>query len=196
MENEFDWKCQLTPFDSELALMVESLTGKPCELKNGGDCYFFTVNYIDHADDPDYLAAVCRAIEGRTGDRLLKIEDDPDQHKFMVYVKFSEVSYPDVMRLPQDRKPSLALGQAYCHKRAEIRAVQVTRGNAELLLHFVGNGEMEIEKRPDGKATFHFRNAGGSVYAHAPEFSYIVYVGPERFEIVDKDTFESEYEKR
>lgn len=196
MENEFDWKQKLTPFDAELALMVESLTGKPCELKNGGNCYFFTVNYIDHADDPDYLAAVCQAIEGRTGERLLEIRDEADQHQFIVHVKFSDVQYPGVIRLSRGHVQEPTFGYTYCRKLKEIQAVQVTRQNAERLLHFVGNGEMEIEKRPDGKATFHFRNAGGSVYAHAPEFSYIVYVGLERFEIVDKDTFESEYEKR
>ena len=46
------------------------------------------------------------------------------------------------------------------------------------------------------QAVFHFRNAAGSVYAHAPEHSYIVYVAPERFEIVDQETFEKEYESK
>lgn len=42
--NEF-WRTKLTPFDTELAIMVESLTGKPCELKPGGDHYFFEADY-------------------------------------------------------------------------------------------------------------------------------------------------------
>lgn len=194
MQNE--WKHKLTPYDSELALMVESLLGKPCELKNGGDAYFFTADYSNHATDPDYLTAVLQAIEGRTGDRLIEVKDDVDQHLFIVRVKFSEAQYPGVVRLPRDKEQEPTFGQIYCHKIGEIRAVQVTRGNAERLLQFVGNGEMEIEKRPGGKPTFHFLNAGGSVYAHAPEGSYLVYVGPERFEIVDQETFEREYEKK
>ena len=196
MENEFDWKQKLTPFDAELALMVESLTGKPCELKNGGNCYFFTVNYIDHANDPDYLAAICQAIEGRTGERLLEISDDTDQCQFMVHVKFSDTKYPGIVRLPRNHAREPTFGYTYCRKLKEIQAGQVTRGNVERLLHFVGNGEMEIERCPGGKATFHFRNAAGSVYAHAPEYSYIVYVSPGRFEIVDQETFEKEYELR
>lgn len=192
MENE--WKHQLIPFDTELALMVESLLGTPCELKNGGGWYFFVAKYGEHAKDPDYLAAVCRAIEGRAGERLVEIKDDPDLQQFIVRVKFSESQYPSVVCLPKDGEQAPGYGHVYCRKMDEIRALQVTRGNAERLLHFVGNGEMEIEKRPGGKATFHFRNAGGCVYSHAPEFSYIVYIGPERFEIVDQETFEKEYE--
>lgn len=193
MENEY-WKKKLTPFDGELAMMVESLTGKPCALKNGGDCFFFEVDYQDHKNDPDYLVAICQAIEGRTGDRLLQIKDDVDQHRFLVHVKFSDVQYPGIVRLPRDNAQEPTFGQKYCHKLVEIRAIQVTRGNAERLLHFVGNGEMELPE--DGPCMFHFRNAGGSVYAHAPENSYIVYVGPERFEIVDQETFEKEYERK
>ena len=35
------WQTKLTAFDAELCKMVESLTGKPCEPKNGGSHYFF-----------------------------------------------------------------------------------------------------------------------------------------------------------
>lgn len=52
------WQDRLTPFDTELCIMVESLTGKPCEPKCGGkDEYFIVVDYSDHPQ-PDYIAAV------------------------------------------------------------------------------------------------------------------------------------------
>lgn len=190
--NEF-WRTKLTPFDTELAIMVESLTGKPCELKNGDNEYFFEADYENH-NDPNYILAMWDAIEGRTGERLLEIKDDAERHALFVRVKFSEQKYPGVIRASRDCSPQESYGKTYCHKLVEIRAVQVERDNAENVLRFVGNGEWEIPD--DGPATFHFLNAAGSVYAHAPEHSYIVHAGPERFEIVDKETFEKEYELR
>lgn len=190
--NEF-WRTKLTPFDTELAIMVESLTGKPCELKNGDNEYFFEADYENH-NDPNYILAMWDAIEGRTGERLLEIKDDAERHALFVRVKFSEQKYPGVIRASRDCSPQESYGKTYCHKLVEIRAVQVERDNAENVLRFVGNGEWEIPD--DGPATFHFLNAAGSVYAHAPEHSYIVHAGPERFEIVNKETFEKEYELR
>lgn len=187
------WRRKLTPFDAELAMMVESLTGKPCELKNGGDNFFFEADYENH-NDPQYILAMWDAIEGRTGERLLEIKDDAERHALFVRVKFSEQKYPGIVRMERNHSEQKTFGKVYCRRLAEIRAVQVERNNADVLLQFVGNGEMEIPD--DGPAVFHFRNAGGSVYAHAPEHSYIVYVGPERFEIVDQETFEKEYELR
>lgn len=193
MEHKDYWRTKLTPFDTELAIMVESLTGKPCELKNGDNGYFFEADYENH-NDPNYILAMWDAIEGRTGERLLEIKDDAERHALFVRVKFSEQKYPGVIRASRDCSPQESYGKTYCHKLVEIRAVQVERDNAENVLRFVGNGEWEIPD--DGPATFHFLNAAGSVYAHAPEHSYIVHAGPERFEIVDKETFEKEYELR
>ena len=195
MENE-SWKNKLTPFDAELAIMVESAFGKPCELKNGGDSYFFEADYEKHKDNPEYLLAVWDAIEGRLGDRVLEMKDDPERHAFFVRAKFSEAIYPGIIRMDRESAPQDSYGTTYYNKLVEIRAIQIERENYDAVLKFVGNGEWEIEKCPGGKATFHFRNAAGSVYAHAPEHSYIVHVGPEQFEIVDKETFEKEYELR
>ena len=196
MEHKDYWRTKLTPFDTELAIMVESLTGKPCELKNGGDHYFFEADYENH-NDPQYILAMWDAIEGRTGERLLEIKDDADRHALFVRVKFSEKKYPGVIRWNTETKGNPAAGNPYYPKTDDFNetlAVQVEIENADALFTFVGNGEWEIPD--DGPATFHFLNAAGSVFADAPEHSYIVYVGPERFEIVDKETFKKEYELR
>ena len=191
-----DWKSKLTPFDTELAIMVESVTGKPCELKNGGTHFYFHVDYENHIGDPDYLLAVWDAIEGRIGKRCISMKDDAENHVFIVRVKFSEVQYPGMVRLNKDRRGDASAGDLYTTKADEyndILALKVTRGNAERLLQFVGNGEMEM---PDGEpCVFHFLNAGGSVYAHAPENSFVVYISPERFEIVEQEKFERDYVK-
>lgn len=186
-----DWKQKLTPFDYELARMVESLTDRPCELKNGDDSYFFEADYELH-NEPEFILAMWDAIEGRAGERLSEIHDNPGRHKLFVTVKFSQDEYPAIVRFDRDRGNCPRAGRVYCRKLSEIRAVQVDRNNPDVLLEFVGNGELEIPK--DGPAVFHFLNNG--VFAHAPEGSYIVYSAPERFEIVDQETFEKEYESK
>ena len=50
------WQTKLTAFDAELCKMVESLTEKPCEPKNGGTHYFFEANYEKH-NQPEYILA-------------------------------------------------------------------------------------------------------------------------------------------
>lgn len=192
MENEF-WQTKLTPYDAELAMMVESLTGIPCKLKNGGDHYFFEANYRDH-NDPQYILAIWDAIEGRAGDRLIEIQDQPERTSIFVRVKFSEQEYPGIVRFETMHENKPEKGDSYCRQLEEIRAMQVKRENVGRLLGFVGNGEMEIPK--DGPATFHFRNAFGSVFEHAAEFDYIMFVKDGLFVVVGKEKFEREYERK
>ena len=187
---------KLTPFDSELCLMVESLTGRDCEPKSGGpDQYFIVVDYRNHPE-PEYIAAIMDAVAGRVGERLIDINDQPDAQQFIAYIKFSDANYNGIVSKATDTRPLIAAGYVYCRQIGSVRAIQVTRNNVQRLMEFVGNGEMEIERRPGGKATFHFRNAVGSVFAHAPEFSYIVHVKDGLFNVVDKETFEKEYEPK
>jgi hypothetical protein len=185
------WKSKLTPFDAELAVMVESLTGKPCELCNGDGHYFFEVNYSLH-NDPDYINAIIQSIEGRLGGRLISVNDDADRQALMVRVQFSEENYPGLIAAEKNGKAQIECGLTYCKKMEEVKAVQVKPGNASRLIRFVGNGEMEIPK--SGECVFHFLNACGTVYAHAKEGYYVVYRSPEHYAIVDQETFEREYE--
>lgn len=94
------WKSKLTPFDAELCKMIESLTGEPCEPKNGGTHFFFEANYQKH-NDPQYILAVWDAIEGRTGQRLISIKDDPDRQALFVRVKFYGDSCPESAFIPK-----------------------------------------------------------------------------------------------
>ena len=99
MKQEY-WKTKLTAFDAELIKMAESLTGKPCEPKNGGNHYFFEVDYEKH-HDPEYIAAIMDAIEGRTGKRLIYIKDDADRHALLVRVKFYSEPCKDAAFIPK-----------------------------------------------------------------------------------------------
>lgn len=85
------WMRKLSAFDAELIRMVESLTGKPCDPKNGGNHFFFEVDYSTH-NDPEYIMAIWDAIEGRLGKRLISIKDNADRKALMVRVKFAEPS--------------------------------------------------------------------------------------------------------
>lgn len=191
-----DWKKRLTPFDAEMLMMVASLTQKECEpvFDDGG--YRFNADYENHQTEPNWITALWGAIEGRAGERLLDIENIPECHCLVVKIKFSEDEYPSITRLDRDSKENPAAGDLYCKSLDEVRAVQVTRANVGKLLALVGNGEMEIERCPEGKATFHFRNAGFSVWNHAPEFSYIIYRKPGQFLVMDRAEFEKQYERK
>lgn len=94
------WKEKLMPFDAELCRMVESLTGRPCEPKNGGNHYFLVVDYSLHTD-PEYILAVMDAIEGRVGKRLISIKDDPEDMQFFVRVKFYSERCKDAAFIPK-----------------------------------------------------------------------------------------------
>ena len=87
MKHAYYWQRKLTPFDGALCRMVEDLTGKPCKPKNGGDHYFIEVDYSDHRD-PDYILAIWDAIEGRAGERLIRITDDHVRGVLVVLIKF------------------------------------------------------------------------------------------------------------
>ena len=176
-----------------MAIMVESLTGKPCELCNGGDHFFFEADYENHATEPEYLLALRDASDGRAGKRLVGMDDDPERHVFIVSVMFSNERYPALIRLDRDAKENPSAGTTYYSKTDDVNhvlAVQVERGNDAQLLTFIGNGQMLIG---EDKVAFQFLNASGSVYADAPEHSYIVYRGPGRFEIIEQETFEKEF---
>ena len=97
---EQNWHNKLTAFDAELCKMVESLTGKPCEPKNGGTHYFFEADYAGN-NDPQYILAIWDAIEGRTGKRLISIKDEPDRHALFVRVKFYKGGCPDAAFIPK-----------------------------------------------------------------------------------------------
>ena len=187
------WREKLNPFDAELQLMVESLTERPCELKNGGDGYFFEIDYSKH-HEPEFISAVMDAVAGRLGKRLVDMKDDPDRKTVMVRARFSDEKYPGLVQSVAKTDPNPKKGMQFCHRLEQVTALQVKRDNADALIEFVGNGELEIPK--DDPAVFHFLNASGSVWQHAPESSYIVLTKSEFFNVIDKDTFEAEYEPK
>lgn len=187
------WRENLTPFDAELQLMVESLTERPCELKNGGDGYFFEIDYSKHHES-EYISAVMDAVAGRLGKRLVEMKDDPDRKAVFVRARFSDEKYPGLIQSMAEKRGNPDKGFVFCHKLEEIKAVQVKTENVQRLLEFVGNGQIEFPK--DGPMKFNFLNASRSVWAHAEHLQYIVFVKEGLFEVVGKEEFELKYETK
>lgn len=94
------WKTKLNAFDAQLCKMVESLTGVECEPKNGGDHYFIECNYRDH-NDPQFILALWDAIEGRAGERLMEIHDDPERTCLWVRIRFYNERCPESAFIPK-----------------------------------------------------------------------------------------------
>jgi len=97
------WKTKLRPFDAQLCRMVESMTGRECEPKNGGDHYFIEADYSEH-NDPQYILALWDAIVGRAGKRLIEIEDQPDRQMLYVRIKFETGECKDAAFIPKYEK--------------------------------------------------------------------------------------------
>lgn len=97
------WQNNLTAFDAALIQMVETLTGRPCEPKNGGNHYFFEADYSKNKD-PLFIMALWDAIEGRAGKRLLSIRDDATRQSLYVCVKFHEGECKDAAFIPKKER--------------------------------------------------------------------------------------------
>lgn len=180
------WECKLTPFDAEIALMVESLTGKECKAKNGENHYFFEVDYSDHVD-PDYIQAIWQAIEGKVGERLIEISDMPDLQRLIVRVKFSKEKLPKLVQY-EKTIPHLEVADKFCQN--VVWALQVDRKRADKIAAFVGGGEIEI---PDeGEATYHFVDPIAGIWKHAKEKDFILHT-PRGFEIIPEKDFKTNW---
>lgn len=97
------WKSKLTAFDAQLCKMVESLTQQTCEPKNGGDHYFIEIDYRNNTD-PQFILAIWDAVEGRAGNRLVEIKDDPERHCLLARIKFYDGQCKDAAFIPKIEK--------------------------------------------------------------------------------------------
>lgn len=182
---------KLTPWDSELLLMVESLTGKHCVARRGDGDFFFEVDYSCNRD-PDFICAIIDAITGRLGKRLVSMKDDPDRDKLFVFVRYSEENLPEMVEKRSISEPNPEVGNLFIKRfgSGRIRAINVTRANLGRLITFVGNGSFTIY--PDNSKVFEFLNAG-SVFKKAPEYSYVVHVRDDLFEVVEEEIIDKEW---
>ena len=189
-----DWKEKLTPSDAGIQRMIESITGMPCEPKNGGNHYYLEAFYKKNKD-PQFILGLWDAIEGRVGERLIRLNDDPGRECLVVRIKFSTEKLPGFVTCDRfDCPEHKEYGDTFCRQMDEVHALLVTKENKERLIAFTGGGEMEM---PDsGRAVYHFLNASKSAWHKAPEGTYIVLIRDGLFKVVSKEEFEREYEPK
>ena len=183
---------RLTPFDAELCVMVESLTQKPCKpIRAAVNSYAIVVDYSVRPE-PDFVAALIAAIEGRAGERFQSVEDFPDEKQLKIRIKYSEEKLPFCYGDETSKgEPDLSVADTYCRGEEVLRAVQVRRTDLERLQKFVGGGELRIPKCPGCKATFHFLN--GSVFLDVDEYDYIC-SGKVAFFVIKRQEFEASFQ--
>ena len=185
-----EWKRNLTPFDAELCLMLKSLTGKEVEPKNGGDHYFLIVRY--DGKDPDYISAIMDAVIGRTGKRFIELNDYPEDHYFLVRIRFDETKYPELIQAQEIREGNFTIGRSVIYmgdgKETLYYALPVDESAELELIDFVGNGEIEIGK----EMVFHFISNG--TWRHAKQGDYVVYnTATKVYSIVKEQVFLENY---
>lgn len=185
-----------TPWDSELLLMVERLTGnKPVISREEKDCYEFQLNLGEYAGDAAYEEAVFRAIKGRAGERYVKQVDGTIEGIYYVTIKYSPEVLPGLATRIEDA-PDYSVGIEYVPEGSAVRAVYVPEDGLteEALLpalRFVGGGEVTEDE--DGRVlTF---DTGAGVFASAHGGDYIVYDGG-FLRVVPGEEFEAQYVPR
>lgn len=185
---------KLTPFDAETLAMIESLTGRETVTTRFDDHFTIHAFYTEHRD-PDYINAIISAVRGRMGKRFIEVQDDPDRAMLKFTIAFDKQNLPDVEGFTDIVPARLESGEIYCRTVEQIRAIQVRRDNYISVAEFCGNGTIQIERHPGGKAWFTFLNNG--TYVDVPENDYIVRrKNTNAFEIWPKAKFEKEWERK
>lgn len=172
---------KITPYDSELLLMIESLTGyKPIiELQEG--YYTIEVRGIDALSD-EVRNAIADAIAGRLGDRMISVYEG--KGSLFYTVRYGE-DCGELICSEQFGPGDISDSDVFYIPETALRGLMVLPSNFDRLVRFVGNGSWE--RRPDGNNVFHFLNASGTVFCDAPEGSYLVYVKPGLYRVAIKE---------
>lgn len=112
----------LTPFDAEMMMMVESLTGdRPIDTRFD-DHFTVHASYRNCKDDPEKISAIIDAVRGRLGERLTEVNDRPDLSLVMFTIKYDETQYPTVDGFGDEAKPELERGEMYIRYTEDSRA--------------------------------------------------------------------------
>lgn len=171
---------ELTPFDEESIIMIESLIGHNTETYQFDRCFAILADYDQHRD-PDYINALINAVRGRFGERFISVEDFPENTMLKFKVAYSTENLPFVFGILHEFLPVWQMGDEYFRwsanpdgspKKEYARALQVRRNGDTRLINFCGNGELYVERQPGVNAWFTFLNNG--TYVDVPEYDWIV----------------------
>ena len=174
MNNKF------TPYDSELLMMIESLTGDVPIVTKEKEYYTIEVR-VDALSD-EVRNAIADAIAGRLGDRIISIYEGKGSLFYTVH--YGE-DCGELICSEQFGPGDISESNVFYIPETALRGLMVLPSNFDRLVRFVGNGSWE--NRPDGNNVFQFLNASGTVFCDAPEGSYLVYVKPGLYRVATKE---------
>lgn len=187
---------KLTPFDSELIVMVRNLTGKEPGVVEKENVYTLTVEIAGKSDDEK--KAIDDAINGRIYPRLKRADythykGDIIEYDIMYNAEFEQL--PVELRAEMETPGFVEVGKRYCRKLKEVFAIQFTRENKADVVEFCGNGIVEIPRTPNALGKFTFANANG-VFQQANESDVICTVDGNVFEVMRYSDFVAMYEPK
>lgn len=184
-----------TPFDAETVMMLRGLTQRESFISELDDNNFTIHAFYSNHPDPDYISAVIDAVRGRMGERFIEVDDNPEMQMLKFTIAYDKHNLPDVEGTTEVKQPNLLRGTIYERENENCWAIQVRRDNHNVVANFCGNGTMQIERHPGGKAWFTFLNNG--TYVDVPENDYIVRrKNTNAFEIWTKAKFEKEWKRK
>lgn len=187
---------KLTPFDSELIVMIRNLTGKEPGVVEKENVYTLTVDMAGKSDDDK--KAIDDAICGRIHPRLTRAnythyKGDIIEYDIMYNAEFEQL--PVELRAEIETPGFVEVGKRYCRKLKEVFAIQFTRENKADVVEFCGNGIVEIPRKLNGLGKFTFANANG-VFQQANESDVICTVDGNVFEVMRYSDFVAMYEPK
>lgn len=187
---------KLTPFDSELIVMVRNLIGKEPGVVEKENVYTLTVDMAGKSDDEK--KAIDDAICGRIYPRLnranyTRFNAAIIEYDIMYNAEFERL--PDELRAEMETPGFVEVGKRYCRKLKEVFAIQFTRENKADVVEFCGNGIVEIPRNPNALGKFTFANANG-VFQQANESDVICTVDGNVFEVMRYSDFVAMYEPK
>lgn len=187
---------KLTPFDSELIVMVRNLTGKEPGVVEKENVYMLTVDVAGKSDDEK--KAIDDAICGRIYPRLRRAgytqyEAGKIEYDIMYNAEYMQLPIED--RAEMETPGFVEVGKRYCRKLKEVFAIQFTRENKADVVEFCGNGIVEIPRNPNALGKFTFANANG-VFQQANESDVICTVDGNVFEVMRYSDFVAMYEPK
>lgn len=170
----------LNPYDSELLLMIESVTGGRPIVNLYKD--FYTIEIRTKGLPIKIKKAVADAIDGRLFGRVKGITF---KEEFLLYtVEYGE-DCGEIIESERMTDGDISDSNFFYVPETTLRGLMVLPTNFERLVRFVGNGSWE--RRPDGNDIFHFLNASGTVFCDAPEGSFLIYVKPGLYRVATKE---------
>lgn len=150
----------LTPFDAETLLMMESVSGQKTKVEKR--CTGFLVYMSIAGLDSAKKKAVAEAVECRWGRRLVTLK--------MFEEKLScKVTYMmDSDKMPREiwgdyTSPSDADAPRFVSVVKYVRAMRVDRDNLDALMRFTGGGSMTIPKKPYDVVYYEFPDDKGII---------------------------------